>query len=118
MLPSEEIVYALKNDAALANITGDRVYFLAPPIEPIYPLLVYSEASDTAAWFADNEEQAAEIAWNVSVLNTGSTTAIANRVVAVMAGLGYYRDVKHDLVDSGVYAKVMRFKTTKEVQNG
>ena len=118
MLPSEEIVYALKTDATLASLTGDRVYFMVPSIEPDYPLIVYSEASDKGTLFADNEEQAAEIAWNVTVLNIGSTTVIANRVVRVMAGIGYYRDLKHDMADSGIYAKVMRFKTIKEVHHG
>jgi hypothetical protein len=129
MLPSEELSNALKTDSELLALLGGKpkVFFMAPKVKvggiipgtPPYPLtypyVVYSEASDKGAFYADNTEMAAEIAWNVSVLHTGSTSAVANRIVKIMADIGYYRDMKHDLSDGGVYLKAMRFKGIKEV---
>lgn len=99
-----------------------QVFLLSPPVqigdmidgnELTYPYIIYDEASDHGAFFADNTEQNREVAWNVSIVNNTSTTILAENVIVALHNIGYEREMKHDLYQNKEYVKIMRFKGMK-----
>lgn len=107
-----DIVSALKNDPTLSNLIAGRVIFMALPDDPELPCITYYEQNNSPALMGDGKELATESVMVIDVWAKGSTTAIAQAVDNVMAGLRFVREFAGDLYenDTGVYHKSMRYR--------
>lgn len=107
-----DVVTALKTDAILAGLVGDRIYFYYPPVEAAYPCISYYELDNRPALYGDNQELASEITFVIDIWAKASTTAIADAVNRIMTGLGFVREFAGDLYeqDTGVFHKHMRYR--------
>lgn len=91
------VVSALQNDAQLTNLLGTdangnkKIYFHAPTVDVsgLGKWITYYFADDADALIADDRAQAQEIEVSIDIWSTGSTTAIYERVDAVIKGLAY-----------------------------
>ncbi|WP_334111255.1 DUF3168 domain-containing protein [Thermodesulfitimonas autotrophica] len=112
-----DVVAALKADATLAGLVGNRIYFHYPPVEAAYPCISYYELNNRPFYpfYSAGQTLAAEIILVVDVWAKGSTSAIADAVNKVMEGLQFMREFACDLyeVDTGVYHKTMRYRILK-----
>lgn len=118
MIVLKSTIYsALKNDPTLSSLIGGRVIFHGPPDEPELPCITYYEQNNSPALVGDGRELTSESVMVIDVWSKGSTTAIAQAVDSVMAGLNFVREFAGDLYesDTGVYHKSMRYrhKTTR-----
>jgi hypothetical protein len=111
------VVSALKADTTLKGLVSDRVIFMSLPEEPEFPCITYYEQNNSPALVGDGKELTSESVMVIDVWSKGSTTAIAQAVDDVMAGLRFVREFAGDLyeTDTGVYHKSMRYrhKTTR-----
>lgn len=113
MIDLKPTVYsALKNDLALSKLIGGRVIFMTLPAEPVFPSITYREENNSPALKGDGRELTSESVMVIDIWATGSTTAIAQAVDSVMAGLNFRREFATDLyeTDTGVYHKHMRYR--------
>ena len=106
------VVSALTNDPTLSSLIGDRVIFMSLPDEPEFPCITYYEQNNSPALVGDGKELTTESVMVIDVWSKGSTTAIAQAVDSVMAGLNFRREFAGDLYesDTGVYHKSMRYR--------
>jgi hypothetical protein len=106
------VVSALKADTTLKGFVSDRVIFMSLPDEPEFPCITYYEQNNSPALVGDGKELTSESVMVIDVWSKGSTTAIAQAVDSVMAGLNFRREFAGDLYesDTGVYHKSMRYR--------
>jgi len=106
------VVSALKQDATLSSLIAGRVIFMTLPDSPTFPCITYYEQNNAPALVGDGEELTSESVMVIDVWSKGSTTAIAQAVDSVMAGLNFRREFAGDLYekDTGVYHKSMRYR--------
>lgn len=111
------VVSTLKADTTLKGLVSDRVIFMSLPDEPEFPCITYYEQNNSPGLKGDGRELTTESVMVIDVWSKGSTTAIAQAVDNVMAGLRFVREFAGDLYenDTGVYHKSMRYrhKTTR-----
>lgn len=107
-----DLVEAMKNDPTLSNLIAGRVIFMALPDEPDFPCITYYEQNNSPGLKGDGKELATESVMVIDVWSKGSTTAIAQAVNIVMAGLNFVREFSGDLFerDTKVYHKSMRYR--------
>lgn len=113
MIDLKPTVYSsLKNDPALSKLIAGRVIFMTLPDEPVFPCITYREENNSPALVGDGKELTSESVIVIDVWSKGSTTAIAQAVDSVMAGLNFRREFAGDLYesDTGVYHKSMRYR--------
>lgn len=113
MIDLKPTVYsALKNDPALSKLIGGRVIFMTLPAEPVFPSITYREENNSPALKGDGRELASQSVMVIDIWSKGNTTAIAQAVDSVMAGLNFRREFAGDLQESdiGVYHKSMRYR--------
>ncbi len=113
-----DVVTALTNDILLTGLLGGkRVYFCVAPNAAEFPRITYYELSNAVARGADDQEELAKISIVIDIWSKVSTTAIANRVDAVMTSIGFSREFAGDLYepDDQIHHKHMRYKIIKEV---
>lgn len=106
------VVSTLKADTTLKGLVSDRVIFYALPDSPVFPSITYYEQNNAPALVGDGKELTSESVMVIDIWATGSTTAIAQAVDSVMAGLNFRREFATDLyeTDTGVYHKHMRYR--------
>ena len=106
------VVSTLKADTTLKGLVSDRVIFMSLPDEPEFPCIIYYEQNNSPALVGDGKELTSESVMVIDVWAKGSTTAIAQAVDDVMAGLHFVREFAGDLyeTDTGVYHKSMRYR--------
>ena len=106
------VVSTLKADTTLKGLVSDRVIFYALPDSPVFPSITYYEQNNAPALVGDGNELTSESVMVIDIWATGSTTAIAQAVDSVMAGLNFRREFAGDLQesDTGVYHKSMRYR--------
>ena len=106
------VLSALKNDPTLSSLIDGRVIFMSLPDEPEFPCITYYEQNNSPALVGDGKELTSESAMVIDIWAKGSTTAIAQAVDSVMAGLNFRREFAGDLQesDTGVYHKSMRYR--------
>ena len=106
------VLSALKNDPTLSSLIDGRVIFMSLPDEPEFPCITYYEQNNSPALVGDGKELTSESVMAIDVWSKGSTTAIAQAVDSVMAGLNFRREFAGDLQesDTGVYHKSMRYR--------
>ena len=106
------VVSTLKADTTLKGLVSDRVIFMSLPDEPEFPCITYYEQNNSPALVGDGKELTSESVMVIDVWSKGSTTAIAQAVDNIMAGLHFVREFAGDLyeTDTGVYHKSMRYR--------
>ena len=106
------VVSTLKADTTLKGLVSDRVIFMSLPNEPEFPCITYYEQNNSPALVGDGKELTSESIMVIDVWAKGSTTAIAQAVDDVMAGLRFVREFAGDLYenDTGVYHKSLRYR--------
>jgi hypothetical protein len=106
------MVSTLKADTTLKGLVSDRVIFMSLPDEPEFPCITYYEQNNSPALVGDGRELTTESVMVIDVWSKGSTTAIAQAVDNIMAGLHFVREFAGDLyeTDTGVYHKSMRYR--------
>ncbi len=106
------MVSTLKADTTLKGLVSDRVIFMSLPDEPEFPCITYYEQNNSPALVGDGKELTSESVMVIDVWAKGSTTAIAQAVDNIMAGLHFVREFAGDLYenDTGVYHKSMRYR--------
>lgn len=106
------VVSTLKADTTLKGLVSDRVIFYALPDSPVFPSITYYEQNNSPALVGDGKELTSESVMVIDIWATGSTTAIAQAVDSVMAGLNFRREFAGDLYESDtrVYHKSMRYR--------
>lgn len=106
------VVSTLKADTTLKGLVSDRVIFMTLPDEPVFPCITYREENNSPALMGDGRELASQSVMVIDIWSKGSTTAIAQAVDSVMAGLNFRREFAGDLYenDTGVYHKSMRYR--------
>jgi len=114
------IVAALKADTQLISLLGGpRIYSQPAPDETEKPRISYFELDNISAIHADDAELESEIHIQIDIWNAidGSNTAIAERVDAVMDGIGFARTGCQDLYEQETKTqhKAMRFRGYAEV---
>lgn len=107
-----DIVSALKNNPTLSSLIAGRVIFMSLPDEPEFPCITYYEQNNSPALVGDGRELTTESVMVIDVWSKSSTTAIAQAVDNIMAGLHFVREFAGDLyeTDTGVYHKSMRYR--------
>ena len=107
-----EVKAALANDPTLSNLIDGRVIFMALPDSPDFPCITYYEQNNSPGLKGDGRELTTESVMVIDVWSKGSTTAIAQAVDNIMAGLHFVREFAGDLyeTDTGVYHKSMRYR--------
>ena len=111
MLNVKPTVYnALSTDTALVALATGGIFADKNPDGGTYPAITYSEISNVPALSADNTEDISRVTIQVSVMtDSGSTSAIAERVNVIMLGLGFCRQFAGDIVDGDIKIKVLRY---------
>lgn len=102
---------ALKNDATLTILVPGGIFADKKPEGGKYPCVVFAEISNVPAVSADNEEDSSRVTTQISIMtNSGSTTAIAERVDFIMTKrLGFSRQFSGDIIDGDVKITAMRY---------
>lgn len=113
MLNVKPTIYnALKTDTVLALLATGGIFADRNQDGGTYPCIVYTEISNVPALNADNVEDISRVTVQISVMtDSGSTSAIAERVDVLMLGLGFMRQFSGDLMDEGIKIKAMRYTT-------
>jgi hypothetical protein len=104
------VMTALQSATALSTITG--FYFQYPSDFTNLPVISYFEVDNTGSLYADNQEIASGIIYQIDLWGEASLTAYAKAVDTVMTGLDFARVSATDLYedDTKIYHKAMRFR--------
>lgn len=113
----KDIVAAMRANAEIAALCGNRIYFAYLPVPATYPLITYREMNNRVAIIADCQEAASEIVIVVNAVTdkADQLSRLAAAVDAAMSGIGFVRDGANDMSEDGVYVKSMRYLIYKEV---
>lgn len=104
------VLTALQTATALSTLTG--FFFQYPPDFTNLPLLSYFELDNTGDLYADDQEIASEIIFQIDLWGKTSLSNYANAVNSAMVSLDFARMQSQDLyeVDNRIYHKAMRFR--------
>lgn len=111
MLNVKSIVYsALSADTILSGKLPGGIHSNVNDNAGKYPALVYDEISNVPAISANNAEALSRATIQITVLTDGSSTsAIAERVNAIMLNQGFSRQFAGDITSGNIKMKVMRY---------
>ncbi|AFH62264.1 tail completion protein gp17 [Paenibacillus caseinilyticus] len=112
-----EVLEALREDEELLLLLGGpRVYQMVAPEPGKFPRITFFEISNVDDGYADDSVISSQIVIQVDVWNKTNTSAIADRVDAVMKNIGFSRSGSADLYenDTGIFHKAMRYTTRRE----
>jgi len=85
-----------------------------------YPAIVYAMISDVPILAADDSETMTKTTIQVSILSLAGSQPIANRINALMVGLGFVRIFTGNIADpanNSLKIKVMRYNIALEQEN-
>lgn len=111
------LVGKLLADTALVALVGGASHLLPqhPGVIASFPCLIYTEANNADAHFADNVPLAADSTFIFDIyVSGGSTSAIDEALHTVMMGLFYTREFSADVPDAdlNVKHKTSRYRRT------
>ena len=111
LLNVKSAVYAaLSTDASLVGLVKGGIYPDKNPDAGTYPAVVYTEISNIPHMHADDAEQISKSTIQISILTEdGASSAIAERVNALMLGVGFMRVFSGDLLDGNIKITSMRY---------
>ncbi|MBW3490574.1 DUF3168 domain-containing protein [Bacillus sp. FDAARGOS_1420] len=107
-----EILQALENNQELVSLLGGkRVYYRKAKHAEEFPRITFFELDNRPSGFADNEEGESEITFQIDIWSKVSTTAIHQKVNAIMKSIGFSRYAVADLYeeDTQIFHYAMRF---------
>jgi len=102
------LVGKLTGNAALMAAIGGSTHLLPqhPGTITVFPCLIYTEANNADTGYFDNVATAAESVFTFDIYTSGgSTSAIAEALHTVMAGLFYNCDFSADVPDADLNVK-------------
>jgi hypothetical protein len=116
------VVTALQTSTALATLlgAGTRIFYKKPDVKStnIFPRITYFEIDNTGSLYADNQEIASAILYQIDLWSTrtASLTETAIEVDSIMTGLDFRRLAAPDLddPDPNINHKAMRFRNDYE----
>lgn len=110
------VVTALQTSTALTTLlgTGERIFFHYPADSEttIFPRITYFELDNQGSLYADDQEIASEITFQIDLWSKTSLTGIAKEVDTIMTGLDFVRISAPDFYekDTKVHHKPMRYR--------
>lgn len=111
------IVQALENDPVLVSLLGgNRVYYHKAKNALEFPRITFFELNNTGDSFADNQEIASDISFQIDIWSKNSTSAIHVKVDEIMKNIGFFRYAVADLYESDtqVFHYAMRYRKVEE----
>lgn len=114
---------ALSNDSALCGLLAkgkNSMFTDKAPDAGKYPAIVYAMISDVPILAADDSETMTKTTIQVSILSLAGSQPIANRINALMVGLGFVRIFTGNIADpanNSLKIKVMRYNIALEQEN-
>lgn len=111
------IVQALESDLTLISLLGGkRVYYHKAKDAQEFPRITFFELNNTGDSYADNQEIASDISFQIDIWSKNSTSAIHTKVDEIMKNIGFFRYSVADLYESDtkVYHYAMRYRKVEE----